>query len=173
MNVSEIRNIECAVYVGATIEIDKVKIYEGSGVALYRSGMLISFIEMNVIDVVEMKEGFTEHQYYIKPDIMSQGIYLYKESPKIAIRKNERVVKKGDDSRCLVYLFSHSEELKEKFTDIEIASLKDQLFWTIIEVHDSPIAKIERGGITEMVLIKDLLSEKEIKQMINSFENSI
>lgn len=166
MKIHEIQNVRLASYVGAKIEVDEVKIYEGIGVSLYRNGKQISFIEMNVIDVMKMEENFTSHQYFIKPDAMSHGIYLFREIPTLNVRENHRVVKKGDDCRHLFVFYSHIKELKEKYTDIELAHLKDEFLWTIIEIHDNVIAKIERNDVMEMILLKELISLEEIEKII-------
>ncbi|MEX3623746.1 hypothetical protein [Viridibacillus arvi] len=170
MKIREIQNVRYVAYVGAKIEVDKVNVYEGFGISLYRNGIMISFIEMDVIDVVEMEENYNGHQYYIKPISSNPGVYLYKEIPTLKIRINDRIVKNGDDSIKMLNLSLHEKELKERFADIDIPQLKIEYIWTVIEILDKTIAKIERNGVTEMALIKDVISLEELEKSIEFYK---
>lgn len=168
MKIREISNVNFAKYVGARFEINEVKIYEGVGVGLYRNEALITFIRMNKMEVIKMEKNSIGHQYFINDSNLSQGIYIYKEVPQHNIREKERVVKKGNDSSLLYHLYSNSQ-LKEKYTDMELAHIKDQLLWTVVKIIDNTIAMVKRENLTEIVLLEELFSLEEIK---NTFKQT-
>lgn len=179
-NIQEFTDFKYIDISGLKLKSDKCVLYDNCGIGIYLNRECIAFIECKNFDVTNFGNFHTAIKYNChKGEFSSSYIYLknkefgedrddeeksvfitdkFKVGDKVIRRYNEDHAPKDDatekysDSYLILNAYLHNENAVLENID----SIRDDFEWELIEIVDELMGRIQKNGVEELCLLKDI-----------------